>query len=299
MTIATSWAIWAGAKYPLESKVAFGEPTYGDPINVLNGTLMVGGTDPNYPGESLVILGTLYGTTGTEEFTGNNRQADQVDVLAGRRYGPNDALIGLLDVGGGIGSTTITFRAQQAVTGNALENVKHELLDTTRVFWTFTDGNVEQNLDPGNYTLRVTAPPGYDTVPDRTVNVGNANDTIVTTLTLATPGPVDPSGQTIQVRCQVSLNAVPINGAIVSATLNQQTSAVNTDQTVPSTYKSEGVTVNGYVDLYLYRKGQFTSGDGRYAISAVHNKKTIWSVVTSLPDEDFVYLAALQQEPLP
>ena len=86
MAIINSFAVFYGANYPLESNVLNTAPTYGDAINVLNGTYVAGGGDAipaadnvrdgiatgqtvgtiELPNAGEVLLGVGYGAQGTE-----------------------------------------------------------------------------------------------------------------------------------------------------------------------------------------------------------------------------------------
>lgn len=81
MAIVNSFAVFAGATYPLEADVLDTAPTYGDDQNVLNGTYNAGGSDA-IPAADNVREGIATGqTVGTIELP------DASDVLLGIGYG--------------------------------------------------------------------------------------------------------------------------------------------------------------------------------------------------------------------
>jgi hypothetical protein len=81
MAIVNSFAVFYGANYPLESNVLDTAPTYGDAMNVLNGTYVAGGGDA-IPAADNVRDGIATGqTVGTIELP------DADDVLLGVGYG--------------------------------------------------------------------------------------------------------------------------------------------------------------------------------------------------------------------
>lgn len=100
MAVVNSFAKFYGATYPAEGDVRQGSPTYGDAIDIRNGTLVVSGDTPNYPPESAVLEGTIYGTDGAEEFSGNVHLPPIDKVEDQYTFGPNRVLIGTLQATG-------------------------------------------------------------------------------------------------------------------------------------------------------------------------------------------------------
>jgi hypothetical protein len=83
MAIINSFAVFYGANYPLEQDVLDTAPTYGDDINILNGTFSAGG-GVNVPHADDVREGVATGqTVGTIELP------VATDVLLGVGYGAN------------------------------------------------------------------------------------------------------------------------------------------------------------------------------------------------------------------
>jgi hypothetical protein len=85
MAVVNSFAKFASAVYPAESYVANTAPTYGDGINILNGTLTPGGGVCDYPGTDDVREGVVYGTI----YTGVLELPLPSQVLVGTGYGAN------------------------------------------------------------------------------------------------------------------------------------------------------------------------------------------------------------------
>ena len=100
MAVTNSFATFYGASYPLESDVLQTAPTYGDSINVLNGTFVpAGATIPavsdvregvavgagvgilELPTVNQVLLGVGYGANGVE-FTGTLSAASEADGVS-------------------------------------------------------------------------------------------------------------------------------------------------------------------------------------------------------------------------
>jgi len=85
MAVVNSFALFAGATYPAESNVINTAPTYGDAINVLNGSLTPGGGVCTYPGTDDVREGVVYGGS----YVGVLRLPLPSQVLVGTGYGAN------------------------------------------------------------------------------------------------------------------------------------------------------------------------------------------------------------------
>lgn len=83
MALQNSFATFFGAIYPAVGNVINTAPTYGDAVNVLNGTLTTGGGGV-VPSEDDVRFGTAVGTG-----TGNLTLPDVSDVLLGVTFGTN------------------------------------------------------------------------------------------------------------------------------------------------------------------------------------------------------------------
>ncbi len=85
MAVVNSFAVFAGATYPAESNVLVTAPTYGDAINVLNGTFAPSGGGCAYPGTQDVREGVTYGGV----YTGVLELPIPSQVLVGTGYGAN------------------------------------------------------------------------------------------------------------------------------------------------------------------------------------------------------------------
>ena len=85
MAVVNSFAKFAGATYPAESNVLVTAPTYGDGINVLNGTFAPSGAGCTYPGTQDVREGVTYGGI----YTGLLELPLPSQVLIGTGYGAN------------------------------------------------------------------------------------------------------------------------------------------------------------------------------------------------------------------
>ena len=85
MAVINSFAKFASANYPAESNVINTAPTYGDGINILNGTLTPGGGACTYPGTDDVREGVAYGGA----YVGVLELPLPSQVLVGTGYGAN------------------------------------------------------------------------------------------------------------------------------------------------------------------------------------------------------------------
>lgn len=85
MAIVNSFAKFAGAIYPAESNVLVTAPTFGDSLNVLNGTFAPSGAGCTYPGTQDVREGVTYGGI----YTGVLQLPLPSQVLVGTGYGAN------------------------------------------------------------------------------------------------------------------------------------------------------------------------------------------------------------------
>ena len=97
MAEVTSYAKYAGARYPAESDVREWE-AYGDTNTQLVGVLDVSDENPIYPGQSDVRLGVTYGTqTDPDKYTGNVRVPPASEVRLGYDFDSLDQVTGTLD----------------------------------------------------------------------------------------------------------------------------------------------------------------------------------------------------------
>lgn len=158
MAIINSFAKFAGATYPAESDVLNTAPTYGDDINVLNGTYVPGGAVA-IPAAGDVRDGVATGqTVGTIELPPAN------EVLFGVGYGAGGVeRTGTLQVGSGTVtpeySKDIAFNAGDDYLGaNALtwESTKFTPMDGTLYFTLVDDRFVEWLNATPTYSSQTT-----------------------------------------------------------------------------------------------------------------------------------------------
>lgn len=96
MAVVNSFAKFYGASYPAISDVASSAPTYGDAVNVLNGTLS---SCTGYPAESEVLDGVVFGNssefTGTLDIDASANLPDVSKVRSGIAYGSTSQFVGV------------------------------------------------------------------------------------------------------------------------------------------------------------------------------------------------------------
>jgi hypothetical protein len=96
MAVVNSFAKFYGASYPAVSDVASSAPTYGDAVNVLNGTLS---SCTGYPAESEVLDGVVFGNssefTGTLDIDASANLPDVSKVRSGIAYGSTSQFVGV------------------------------------------------------------------------------------------------------------------------------------------------------------------------------------------------------------
>ena len=96
MAVVNSFAKFYGASYPAISDVASSAPTYGDAVNVLNGTLS---SCTGYPAESEVLDGVVFGNssefTGTLDVDASANLPDVSKVRSGIAYGSTSQFVGV------------------------------------------------------------------------------------------------------------------------------------------------------------------------------------------------------------
>lgn len=96
MAVVNSFAKFYGASYPAVSDVASSAPTYGDAVNVLNGTLS---SCTGYPAESEVLDGVVFGNssefTGTLDIDASANLPDVSKVRSGISYGSTSQFVGV------------------------------------------------------------------------------------------------------------------------------------------------------------------------------------------------------------
>lgn len=96
MAVVNSFAKFYGASYPAVSDVASSAPTYGDAVNVLNGTLS---SCTGYPAESEVLDGVVFGNssefTGTLDIDAAANLPDVSKVRSGIAYGSTSQFVGV------------------------------------------------------------------------------------------------------------------------------------------------------------------------------------------------------------
>ena len=96
MAVVNSFAKFYGASYPAASDVASSAPTYGDAVNVLNGTLS---SCTGYPAESEVLDGVVFGNssefTGTLDIDASANLPDVSKVRSGIAYGSTSQFVGV------------------------------------------------------------------------------------------------------------------------------------------------------------------------------------------------------------
>ena len=96
MAVVNSFAKFYGASYPAVSDVASSAPTYGDAVNVLNGTLS---SCTGYPSESEVLDGVVFGNssqfTGTLDIDASANLPDVSKVRSGYSYGSSNQFVGV------------------------------------------------------------------------------------------------------------------------------------------------------------------------------------------------------------
>jgi hypothetical protein len=187
----------------------------------------------------------------------------------------------------GPAAVQVTFRAQLA-DGTGLESVQFELLNTQRVMFTGTTGNVIANVESATYWLRTTPLPGFQSVADQLITVPDEDYSV--TVELAYSPAVQPiTVDLIDVFCVVTRNGRPIAGATVTASLPPGNAVAN--EALASTAAETMITdVHGLAILRLYRGVAFSQGSGIYVIGAMDKGKMIWSYRNTLPDADAMYL---------
>lgn len=99
MAVVNSFAKFYGASYPAVSDVASSAPTYGDAVNVLNGTLS---PCTGYPAESEVLDGVVFGNssefTGTLDIDASANLPDVSKVRSGIAYGSTSQFVGVSQI---------------------------------------------------------------------------------------------------------------------------------------------------------------------------------------------------------
>lgn len=152
MTQQNSFAKFFGAQYPLEGNVAQVAPTYGDDINILNGTLNTGGGV--VPSPSDVRLNVAVAAT-----VGNLVLPDVSQVLIGVTFGSNGTQFTGTLVNNVIptppAADMIRLKIQVAINGDAVDEatVKCTLIEANSI--------VNNNIDPSVTGNTVNTIDGY------------------------------------------------------------------------------------------------------------------------------------------
>ncbi|MGV3485951.1 MAG: beta strand repeat-containing protein [Planctomycetaceae bacterium] len=188
---------------------------------------------------------------------------------------PTDDTVGTFSSGtNGVGDVQIVATCTPVVSG-----VKVSIVGTGTYDHTGTSGVARLNVDPDEtYTLRITAPTGYEVVGDIEVEVGSINEAVAITL-VPTTYPTAPTAGICEINDYIlDAGLEPVEGAIVAATAS--TDAVLVNAGVLSQVVAKAVTdEDGYFQLRLVRADAMTAGK-EYSIEIKHQTKSIYRKVT-------------------